>query len=75
MRWHKVLYEVWPDPMPTATYPLLVPEHVVMYVRDDADVLPDVPEGFSVHRTGHARYQCHPPCYRLHRTDRVTDNS
>jgi hypothetical protein len=60
--WHSYGYEIWPDPLPLASYPLLVPEHVVMYVRGDARELPTVAEGFAAMRTQHNRYSCHPPC-------------
>ena len=61
MQWHKYVYEVWPDPMPVASYPLLVPDHIVLYVREGTsawDTCPDVPEGFCAHPAMHVRSQC-----------------
>jgi hypothetical protein len=60
--WHNYGYEIWPDPMPTASYPMLIPDRVILYVRGDARELPTVGEGFSAQRVQHNRYHCHPPC-------------
>lgn len=61
MQWHKYVYEIWPDPMPVATYPILVPDHAVLYVREGIsawDVSPDVPSGFRATPASHVRSQC-----------------
>jgi len=62
--WHSYGYEIWPDPMPAASYPMLVPEHVILFVRDDAPatLLPTTAPGQSAHRVQHNRYNCVPPC-------------
>lgn len=61
-QWHNYGYEIWPNPMPAGSYPIMVPDHAILYVKGDAREYPTVPEGFSVHRVQHNRYKCHPPC-------------
>jgi hypothetical protein len=62
---HMYTFEVWPDPLPAASYPMLVPDHVTVKAAGYDQARDYATDGLEPGRTlgaaGHLRSQCYPP--------------
>ena len=63
---HSYTFEIWPDPMPAATYPMLVPDRLTVtseHTAGAARCLADarVPAGQALGYVYHNRTRCVPP--------------
>lgn len=61
---HMFVFEVWPDPLPAAGWPVLVPDHLTVKATD-ADQAREfaaqgIKPGQAATLTGHIRARCYP---------------
>jgi len=62
---HEYMFEVWPDPMPAASYPMTVPDHVTVraagYEQAREAAITGLAAGRALGFPYHQRSRCTPP--------------